>query len=126
MALCPWNVLAAGKIRSTAEENRRRESGENGRQTFAGNWERTPDQVKVCDVLEEIAKELNVKNITAIAIAYVMQKTVHVFPIIGGRKVENLHDNIEALTVALTPEHFKRIEGVLPFDVGFPLSMIVS
>ena len=30
MALAPWNVLAAGKIRSDAEERARRETGEKG------------------------------------------------------------------------------------------------
>ena len=30
MAIAPYNVLAAGKIRSDAEEQRRRESGEKG------------------------------------------------------------------------------------------------
>ncbi len=30
MAICPWNVLAAGKIRSDAEEQKRRETGEKG------------------------------------------------------------------------------------------------
>lgn len=30
MALAPWNVLAGGKIRSDAEEQRRRETGEKG------------------------------------------------------------------------------------------------
>ena len=34
-----------------------------------------------------------------VAIAYVMQKTTHVFPIVGGRKVEQLEGNIEALHV---------------------------
>ena len=39
MALAPWNVLAAGKIRTDAEEQKRREAGEQGelesRQTTA-------------------------------------------------------------------------------------------
>ena len=30
MALSPWNVLAAGKIRTDAEEDKRRETGEKG------------------------------------------------------------------------------------------------
>lgn len=60
------------------------------------------------------------------AIAYLLQKTPYVFPIVGGRKVEHLHANIEALSVVLTPEHIKQIEGVVPFDVGFPGNMIVS
>ena len=59
------------------------------------------------------------------AIAYLMQKAQYVFPMIGGRKVEHLHANIEALEIALTPEHVKQIEEAAPFDVGFPTNFIV-
>lgn len=61
-----------------------------------------------------------------VAIAYVMQKTPYVFPIIGGRKVENLVANLEALNITLTDEHIKELESIIPFDVGFPNSFIVS
>ncbi len=37
MALSPWNVLAAGKIRTDEEEEKRRQTGENGR-SFRGPW----------------------------------------------------------------------------------------
>lgn len=33
MAIAPWNVLAGGKIRTDAEEEERRQSGENGAPT---------------------------------------------------------------------------------------------
>jgi diketogulonate reductase-like aldo/keto reductase len=55
-----------------------------------------------------------------------MQKTPNVFPIIGGRKVEHLKDNLEALDITLTPEQIKFLESQVPFDIGFPISMIVS
>jgi hypothetical protein len=55
-----------------------------------------------------------------VAIAYVMHKTRFVFPIIGGRKVEHLLRNIEALELSLTSEHLKYLDSVLPFDAGFP------
>ena len=60
-----------------------------------------------------------------VAIAYVMQKTPYVFPIVGGRKVEHLHDNIKALEISLTPEQTAFIDGVVPFDPGFPHYFIV-
>ena len=61
-----------------------------------------------------------------VAIAYVMHKATHVFPIIGGRKVEQLEQNIEGLTISLTPEQIKFLEDEAPaFDVGFPTSLIV-
>ena len=126
MALAPWNVLGQGKIRTDEEEERRRQTGEAGRQMTSTLWERTPEQRKVCLALEEVAKEVGVKSITAVAIAYVMQKTPYVFPIIGGRKIEHLKANIEALEIALSQEQIAYLEGVLPFDKGFPYKYFVS
>ncbi len=166
MALAPWNVLAGGKIRSDAEEQRRRETGEKGQKgvsenysqlklkysTFllgralsSSNWERSDDERKVSQALEKVATEVGAKSINAglslyavsftcttvltqrvVAIAYVLQKTPYVFPIIGGRKIEHLHANIEALNIALSPEQISYLESVLPFNPGFPFSQFVS
>ena len=126
MALAPWNVLASGKIRSDAEEERRRQTGEAGRQMFGPDWERTPEQRKVCLAPEQVAKEVGAENITSVAIAYVMQKTPYVFPIIGGRKVEHLKANIQALDISLTPKQIEYLESIVPFNKGFPYSHFVS
>ncbi|KAI0922847.1 hypothetical protein AcV5_009719 [Taiwanofungus camphoratus] len=124
MALAPWNVLAAGKIRTDEEEERRRQTGEKGRMALSDDWERTPEQRQVCQALDQVAKEVGAKDITSVAIAYVMQKTPYVFPIIGGRKVEHLMTNIRALDIALSPEQIAFLESVLPFDVGFPFNIV--
>ena len=55
-----------------------------------------------------------------------MHKTRFVFPIIGCRKVEHLQDNIDALDIALTKGHIDFLESILPFDKGFPATIIVS
>ncbi|KAJ7579509.1 NADP-dependent oxidoreductase domain-containing protein, partial [Mycena floridula] len=123
LALAPWSVLAGGKIRTDEEEQRRKDSGEKGRQ-WLGDWERTEAEKKVCKVLEEVATEVGAKHITAVAIAYVMHHTPYVFPIIGGRKVEQLLANIEALDISLSTEQMKRIEIATPFDIGFPHNMV--
>ena len=70
--------------------------------------------------------QVGAASIQAVAIAYVMQKAPFVFPIIGGRKKEQLDANIEALEIALSEEQIKFLEGVLPFDPGFPNVMVVS
>jgi len=123
MALTLFGVLASGHIRSDEDEERRRKTGEKGR-TVMGPWERTADEKKVCDALEVVAKQVGAKNITAVAIAYTMHKAPYVFPIIGGRKVEHLHDNIEALSISLTTEQMSYLDDILPFDKGFPSSLI--
>ena len=60
------------------------------------------------------------------AIAYVMQKTPYVFPIVGGRKVEQLQGNIQALDVALSDEQIQKIEAAKPFFKGKMYAQFVS
>ena len=108
MALAPWNVLAGGKLRTDAEEQKRRESGEQGTTLYGPNWERNDQEKAAARALERVAEEVGAKSIGAgkrpfivsspiltmplhvVAIAYVMHKAPFVFPVIGGRKVEHL------------------------------------
>ncbi|KAH0832060.1 NADP-dependent oxidoreductase domain-containing protein [Lanmaoa asiatica] len=124
MALAPWNVLAAGRLRTDAEEERRRQTGEKGHVFFTAGWERTPLEREMSLALENVARDVGTPHITAIAIAYPMQKAPYVFPIVGGHKAEYLEANIDALRVTLTPSHIKFLESIVPFDVGFPHNLI--
>ncbi|KAG1748743.1 NADP-dependent oxidoreductase domain-containing protein [Suillus lakei] len=124
LALAPWLVLAAGKFRTDEEEERRRQTGEKGRMKQNPNWERNEKERAVSAALEKVAKEVGTKHITAVAIAYIMQKAPYVFPIIGGRKVEQLEANLECLAISLTPEQVKYLESIVPFAPGFPYTMI--
>ncbi|PBK88002.1 Aldo/keto reductase [Armillaria gallica] len=125
LALSPWAVVGQGRLRTDAEEQQRKETGENGRTMFSPNWEGTEVEVKVRRALEKVAAKVGVgSNIRAVAIAYVMHKTPNVFPIIGGRKVEHLKSNIEALDISLSKEQLEYLDGAVPFDPGFPTTMI--
>ncbi|KAJ7071805.1 Aldo/keto reductase [Mycena belliarum] len=124
LALAPWNVIGAGKFRTDAEEERRRTTGEKGRTLLDPKWERNENEKKISDALEKVAGEVGTKSITAVAIAYVMQKVPYCFPIVGGRKIEHLLSNVEALDILLTPEQIAFLESVVPFEPGFPVSMI--
>lgn len=44
---------------------------------------------------------------------------------VGGRKVEHLKQNIQALDISLSPEQIHRIDDAKPLDFGFPYSVIV-
>ncbi|KAF9534979.1 NADP-dependent oxidoreductase domain-containing protein [Crepidotus variabilis] len=124
LALAPWNVLAGGKFRTDGEEERRRQTGENGRVIYNIGWERNEKEKAMSKALEKVAVELGVRHITAVAIAYVMQKTTYVFPLVGGRKVEHLEANIEALSISLSEEQIQYLESVVDFDIGFPMNTI--
>lgn len=122
MALAPWDVLGGGRLQSKAALEERKKNNESIRQMMGGP-EQSDDEVKMSAALEEVANEHNV-SLTAVALAYVMSKTTNVFPLVGGRKVEHLHDNIKALTIKLSDAQIKKIEDVKPFEIGFPNNFI--
>lgn len=116
MALAPWGALGSGRFKTPEEYEKTK--GE-------GRKSATPDESSkaISVVLDKLAKEKGTL-ITSIASAYVMHKAPYVFPIVGGRKVEHLKGNIEALRIELTDEEIDEIEAALPFDVGFPMKMM--
>ena len=89
-------------------------------------WERTPAERAVCAVLERVAAEVGTQSVSAVAIAYVLQKAPYVVPLVGGRKVEHLMANIEALSITLEERHIKAIEEASPFSPGYPWDITVS
>ena len=118
MALAPWDVLGGGKFQSKKQIEERKKTGE-GLRNFMGDGQ-SPQQEKVSAALEKVAGEHGIESLTAVALAYVIQKTPNVVPIVGGRKVEHLKDNIQALSLRLSNEQIKFLESQTEFDIGFP------
>jgi aryl-alcohol dehydrogenase-like predicted oxidoreductase len=122
MALAPWDVMGGGKFQTKAALEERKKKGEGLRSMITG--EQSEEEAKISEALAKVASEHGIQSITAIAIAYVRAKAPNVFPIVGGRKVEHLQDNIQALKIKLTTEQIELLESVKPFDVGFPNEFI--
>ncbi|CAI4870797.1 AHL_G0006690.mRNA.1.CDS.1 [Saccharomyces cerevisiae] len=123
MALVPWDVIGGGRFQSKKAIEERKKAGE-GLRSFTGASEQTELEVKISEALFKVAEEHGTESVTAIAIAYVRSKAKNVFPLVGGRKIEHLKQNIEALSIKLTPEQIKFLESIVPFDVGFPSNFI--
>ncbi|CAI6342126.1 unnamed protein product [Periconia digitata] len=113
MALAPFGALGGGNF-TVAEKAANNEQGRNFRP-------QTEEQRIISEHLATLAERKGTK-ITSVALAYVRHKAPFVFPIVGGRKVEHLKGNIEALEVALTEEEIDEIDSAIKFDIGFPLN----
>lgn len=116
MALAPWGALGGGNFKTDEQ----RKSGEGRNLDVMGASE---TDIKVSKVLEKIA---NAKGtiITSVALAYVMHKAPNVFPIVGGRKIEHLKGNIEALSLKLTEEEMHEIDDASNWSPGFPMGFL--
>ena len=84
----------------------------------------TEEDVKVSEALENVAKEHGIESVTAVALAYVMAKAPYVFPIVGGRKVNHLMDNVQALKIKLSTKQIEYLESIVPFQPGFPQNFV--
>ena len=115
MALAPWGALGGGNF-TVQDKAAAGESGRNFRP-------QTENQKRVSEKLSAVAKAKNTL-ITSVALAYVMHKAPYVVPIVGGRKVDHLKGNIEALGLQLSEEEIDDIDSAIDFDVGFPMSFL--
>ena len=115
MSMAPWGALGGGYFKPKDQVHQ--DGGRNLPHVKA------KDAEQVAEVLDKIAKRKGTL-ITSVAMAYVMHKAPYVFPICGGRKVEHLKGNIEALSLQLDAADMEEIEQAYPFDVGFPHNML--
>lgn len=123
MALAPWDAIGGGRFQTKKALEERKKGGEKIR-ALMGPAEQTEQEIKISEALAKVASEHGIESVTAVALAYVMAKTPHVYPIVGGRKVEHLHDNLQALKIKLTKEQMEFLESQTQFDVGFPTNFV--
>lgn len=116
MGIAPWGPLGSGNFKSHAQ---REASKGQGRQMGGP----TDTDIKVSEVLEKVAGTKDTA-ITSVALAYILHKAPYVFPVVGGRTIDHLKGNIEALGLELSAEDIAEIEGAADFDVGFPLNFL--
>lgn len=114
MALCPYGVLNQGRFQ-TKEGFKEREKDNPGRKFIPTS----EHDKQVSAVLEDVSKAKGVELLN-VALAYVMQKTPYVFPIVGGRKVDHIKGSIAGLDITLDEKEIEQVEGAYPFDHGFP------
>jgi aryl-alcohol dehydrogenase-like predicted oxidoreductase len=122
MALAPWGSMGSGKFQSKKAMEERKQNGETLR-SIQGS-EQSELDVKISEALCNIAAEHGIESPSVIALAYVRSKYPRTFPILGGRKVEHLRDNMKCLKITLTQEQIHYLESVVSFDLGFPSNLI--
>nr|POF04879.1 putative aryl-alcohol dehydrogenase aad14 [Quercus suber] len=120
-ATSAWPLRPGTPSKRTVEE---RIKNNEPLRSFLTPTEQSEQEVRASAALEDVAREHNLTSLTAVALAYVMSKAPYVFPLVGGRKVEHLKDNIQSLTIKLTSEQLDKLDAVAGFQPEFPYNLI--
>jgi aryl-alcohol dehydrogenase-like predicted oxidoreductase len=112
VGVTPWSPLAGGFLsgkydrESSIPADSRAATDEYTKNRFTDeNW-------AVLDAVRAVAAEENVSPVQ-VSLAWLLHKEVVDAPIVGPRRVAHLEQNVDALTVELTPEQIDRLEGPL-------------
>jgi aryl-alcohol dehydrogenase-like predicted oxidoreductase len=117
-----WSPLAGGLL--TGKFNRDG-SGPDGtrRASFdfpPVNKDRAFDSV---DVMREVAKEQGV-SVPQIALAWLLHQPAVTSIIIGAKRLEQLEDNLQSITITLTDEQLQRLDAVSQLPPEYPQWML--
>lgn len=114
MGICAYGTLGKGHFMSEEARKAKAENKE-GRNILAA----TEREISVSKVLEKVAERKG-STIHGVAMQYILHKAPYVIALIGGRKVEHLQANIDALDLSLDEEDIDEIDGAYRFEHGFP------
>ncbi len=121
LGITPWSPLKSGALSGKyTRANAGTVKGDRGIFLEASLNEKT---YAVIDALEIIAKAHGA-SVAAISLAWLCAKPGVTSPIIGARRLEQLEDNIRALSVKLTPDEIAKLDALTQPRLGFPQSML--
>lgn len=107
--LIPWSPLARGRLARPvdAAPTKRLETDQFGKTMYAGT--EAADR-EIITALADLAREKN-QPMASIALAWLLHKPGVVSPIFGASKPGQLEDAVNALSIQLSPDDLKRLEG---------------
>ena len=129
MAIAPWGTLGGGQFQTRKTLEERAKLGEKVRAASSHGGGGGAQLDEISDALATVGKAHGVESVTCVALAYILRKAsmlgVHkVFPIIGGRQVEQLRENLQALSIKLSEDDVTYLESVKKFEIGWPHDFI--
>jgi aryl-alcohol dehydrogenase-like predicted oxidoreductase len=132
MAITSWASLGGGQL--TTKEQRDRL--ENDPDAGHGFYKASENDIKVCEVLEDLANKKNatLQDIVSLhrrlprgltltisqALAYLFHQSTYVFPIVGVQTVEHVKLMPNSLNIQLSNEEIDEIQNAVPFNPLFP------
>ena len=120
LGVTAWSPLASGLL--TGKYQGAGDGAKGGRlqHPMMEGWKQGSERVDRAIAAVKAVAEQTGRSMAQVAIAWLKYRPVPVIPILGARRLSQLHDNLAALELALEPEQVKLLEDASAIEMGFP------
>jgi aryl-alcohol dehydrogenase-like predicted oxidoreductase len=115
-----WSPLSAGLL--TGKYQKKRGEGSGGRMEGANTYRFNERNFAIVDVVLQEAQKLGISP-AQLSLAWILAKGV--IPIIGARTMEQLEDNLGAVSVEIPEDALQRLDEASAIELGFPHDFVL-
>lgn len=119
LGVTAWSPLASGVLTGKYHGHGSAEAGRLSTEMMKNFQPEAASAERVVAAAKKVADE-TVRSIAQVALAWVQHRSVPVIPIIGARKLDQLHDNLASLELKLSAEQVKALDEASHVPLGFP------
>ncbi len=119
LGLVAWSPLSGGTLTGKYHADGAPSGGryaDAGMQQFQAKGARTDG---IIEALRKVSAETG-RSLAQVALAWLRYRDIPVIPIIGARKLPQFQDNLDSLTLNLTPDQVSALDAASAIELGFP------
>ncbi|WP_404476561.1 aldo/keto reductase [Novosphingobium sp. BL-52-GroH] len=125
IGVLPWSPLASGRLSGKyASGADQHEPGGRG-PLLAASGSVNARTTAIADEVKAVADEIGATS-AQVAIAWTLEHSAVVSPLIGARTMRQFDDNLGALGISLEPAHITRLEAASQVEKGFPHDFLAT
>jgi aryl-alcohol dehydrogenase-like predicted oxidoreductase len=127
IAVTTWGPVGGGALTGKYEKGKPHPKGNRLAEGPWGASILTERNLGIGQVVKEVAAEIN-RTPSQVAIAWVLaqRERANIIPIIGARKLIQIHDNLGVLSVTLPEKALQRLDEASKIELGFPHDFLVQ
>lgn len=114
-----WSPLASGWLtgKYSNGSSKEAESRRLDNESMSGFVQQNERNLQIAQAVDSVAQQINCSS-AQVALNWLRQQEV--IPIIGGRKVSQIKDNLDCINFNLPPEQIQKLNQVSSIELGFP------
>jgi aryl-alcohol dehydrogenase-like predicted oxidoreductase len=119
LGLTAWSPLAGGVLSGKYHGEGKADGARLSTEAMKAFLPEAQRAARIVAALKSVSQQVG-RSLAQVALAWLRYRPVPVIPIIGARKVNQLHDNLASLELKLSPEQLKTLDEASRVEMGFP------